>query len=233
MAVCKLGTTVVGLRGTIGGITYQQNKSGPTAKVWARSAQSNAPYQQLCRGQMARWGDVWRGLTPAEQADWDSFAAAPPETDYDRFGTLVYRTGFQWLCRLNQRRALLTSTPLALAPVATVQVIPVCTNLVCHIPTVTPFLTTFDHTDTEWGPADLCVVKASLVSSTGQRQVRRGFKLITIQLPGATTQTDITGGMELRFTWWPAGWQLVTWIYRMNTDGIRSVPCVLTTEVVA
>lgn len=232
MAVCRLGTTVVGLRGTIGGITYSWNKSGPTAKVFSRPPKSAAPYQQLCRGNMARWGAIWRALTPGEKGDWDLFAKSPPETDYDKFGIPVLRSGFQWLCRLNQRRILLPFGPLSLAPVATVQVIPIITAFTCQTPSGSPGTTFYEHSDTEFGATDLAYAFVSLTPSVGVQQVRRGYQLVGIDLPVGQTVTDNTGLMITKYTWWPPGWNATLRVYRQNFDGIRSVPAVVVTTVI-
>lgn len=233
MAVVKLGSTIVGVRGTIGGITFGANKGGPTARCWSRPGKSATAWQGLARGNLSRWGAVWRSLSGAERGDWDLFAAAPPETDYDKFGFVVLRSGFQWLCRLNQRRCLLGMGVLSLAPVAVAQAVPVLTGFVCQCPTGTPGLTYVTHSNTEFGPSDFVCVFLSLIPSVGVTQVRRGFSLAGFYFPNGQTQTDFTGVAVLKYSWWPEGWQAVVRVYRQNPDGIRSVPGVASVVVTA
>ncbi len=94
MAKIKLGPTVVGIRGTIGGITFTENKSGPFARAWSRGANPRAPLQSAQRGRLGSIPDLWRALTPAEQAAWDAFAALPAQDQTDRFGDTFSLSGF-------------------------------------------------------------------------------------------------------------------------------------------
>jgi len=233
MASVKLGATVVGVSGTVGGVTYARNKSGTYGRVWSSPPKSCTEWQGLARGQMARWGSVWRALSAGDKSDWDLFAASPPETDYDRFGAVVLRSGFAWLCRLNQRRALITSTPISLAPPSVVQVIPVLTGFGCQTPTGTPGVTYFAHGAGEFLAGEYAVSMLSLTPSVGVTQQRRGFTLVSIAAPFGTLLTYITPGTLTKYGWWPAGWLATLHVYRQNADGIRSAMAVRTCVVSA
>jgi len=45
MARVEMGTIVVGLRGTVGGLTFSTNRSGPHCHVWTRSGNARTSLQ--------------------------------------------------------------------------------------------------------------------------------------------------------------------------------------------
>ena len=97
MAITELGVIIVGVRGTIGGITFSANKSGTYAKSLVTPSNPGTPNQLVQRGIIATMGSKWRALSAAQQAAWDAFAAAPasaPTTAPATFGlTLNAATG--------------------------------------------------------------------------------------------------------------------------------------------
>lgn len=101
MAIIKLGATVVGIRGTVGGVTYSQNASGPYAKLWARSSNPRAPKQQTQRTFIASFAQAWRDLSSAQRDDWDTWAAEAAQEKTNPLGETYYASGFNWFCELN------------------------------------------------------------------------------------------------------------------------------------
>ena len=226
MALVKLGATVVGVSGSIGGVTFARNKAGWTAKPWSRGGKSQTEYQQLVRSYMSRWGDVWGALTPGERADWDALAVTPPEVDYDRFGVVVLRSGWQWLCRINQRMALISGTPTSLAPVAAAQVAPVITGFTAQTLTGAPNRVYCTYSNTEFAAGEFAFFFMAINPTPGQAQLRRGYMMLTIDAPAGNTSTDLTGGVATRFGGLTAGWLCSLHTYRQSADGFRSVPAV-------
>jgi hypothetical protein len=115
MAICTFGPTVVGIRGTIGGITFSQSKSGPYCKAWSRGATQQGLLQDLIRGQLASMGTPWTAMSDAQRLAWDTFAATPNEYDYNAFGQQYWLSGYSWYVRCGIRRRLVnlavSSTP--------------------------------------------------------------------------------------------------------------------------
>lgn len=132
MAIIKLGTTVVGIRGTIDGITYSANKAGPHAKGWARGANPRTTNQAIIRNRQSTWSAAWRGLTGAQRAGWNTYAALPAQQKFNSLGVGYYVSGFAWYvsCSVNLVQAGLV--PIATAPIIAVPAAPSITNFVFY-----------------------------------------------------------------------------------------------------
>ncbi len=117
MAKIKFGATVVGARGTLGGITFSANKSGPYIKQWARSSTPRSTIQQVQRSTWSTSAREWSAMTNAERTAWETFASttAPPEVD--AFGDDYRISGFAWFTRSTSFRNQAGFTPLIAAPV--------------------------------------------------------------------------------------------------------------------
>ena len=123
MAKVKMGVIVTGLRGTVGGLTFSANKAGPHAHIWTRSANARSALQCGRRQALSINAQAWRSVDPADQADWDVFAAALAQRQTDPFGNFYYLSGFQWYVRVNNwlttcGRAAVSTPPAAAVPVA-------------------------------------------------------------------------------------------------------------------
>jgi hypothetical protein len=104
MAIVTIAAPLSGIRGTVAGVVYSANKSGAYAKGWSMPCRPNSLNQMRQRGFVAQAGALWRTLSTAEQADWDTFAATPPETDYNSLGEVYLLSGFGWFSRILLRR---------------------------------------------------------------------------------------------------------------------------------
>lgn len=123
MAITKLGATIVGIRGTIGGIIYSANKSGTYAKIWTKPPNQRSIEQVTQRGHIAAMPELWRALTPAEKSAWDTFAALPAQALINSLGVTYYISGFGWFVKCNTRllvmgRSTITATPTIARPAA-------------------------------------------------------------------------------------------------------------------
>ena len=103
MANIKLGTLVAGIRGTVGGVTYSQNQTGPYARLWSRGTNARTSKQNTTRGRISGLGQLWKSMTNEARQEWCDFAAAPPELDYNAFHDLLNIGGWRWFTRVNQR----------------------------------------------------------------------------------------------------------------------------------
>lgn len=121
MAKIQFGTIVTGIRGTVGGLTFSANASGPHARVWTRSSNPRSTLQQTSRYRLASNSLAWRSLSSSDQATWIAWAAANPQTDV--FGNTYYWTGLQAYVKINNQllyvgRAVRTTAPSSTAPAA-------------------------------------------------------------------------------------------------------------------
>lgn len=123
MAIIKLGPPVSGIRGTIGGITYSQNKSGPYAKIWRQPSNKRTSKQSKERGFLSRMPVLWNNLTGAQRLDWRTFAALPAQDLVNPLGDTYSATGYNWFCKCNIRllrvaRATIAGIPTQARPAA-------------------------------------------------------------------------------------------------------------------
>jgi len=101
MAIVKLGATVVGIRGTVGGITYSANGAGPYCKLWARGANPRSEKQGAVRGRLGQMPELWRSISQSQKDDWNDYAAEPEQELTNSLGEGYYTTGYAWFCSCN------------------------------------------------------------------------------------------------------------------------------------
>ena len=103
MANIKAGPIVTAISGTIGGVTFSQNKGGAYAKSWSRSSNPRTTFQTDQRSSLAMIPEAWRGLTAGEVSAWNVWAALPAQEVPDKFGDLHSISGFAWFAKVNIR----------------------------------------------------------------------------------------------------------------------------------
>lgn len=118
MAIIKLGATVVGIRGKLGGIVFSANGATPYAKVWQMPRAQSTSKQTTYRGRLSQYPQNWRDLTQAQRNDWDTYAAAAAQELTNPLGETYYASGFNWFCKLSQQRQTVGRTPPTTAPTA-------------------------------------------------------------------------------------------------------------------
>lgn len=104
MAIVKLGTTVVGIRGTVGGITFAANRAGNYARAWGRGPAAQTQARQLSNSRFGQLGAWWQALSSAQRDGWDALALLNPEPTYNSLGELIALSGFDYFTRCNGRR---------------------------------------------------------------------------------------------------------------------------------
>jgi len=123
MAITKIGAPLSGIRGTIGGITYSANKSGPYAKAWARASNPQTVKQTTERSYLSEMSQGWRDMNDAQRAAWDAFAALGAQELTNSLGEAYYASGWNWFCKCNIRllrlaRATIEAVPTQARPAA-------------------------------------------------------------------------------------------------------------------
>lgn len=116
MAIIKLGATVVGVRGTLGGLTYSANRSGPYIRQYQRYAPSATRAMANQAADMARLGGLWSGLGASGRSGWDTLAALAPEPHYNSLGEYIDLTGWAYFVMCNRRRATVGVGDILTAP---------------------------------------------------------------------------------------------------------------------
>ncbi|KKL46357.1 hypothetical protein LCGC14_2346350, partial [marine sediment metagenome] len=116
MAITKLGPLLSGIRGTVGGVVFSENKAGTFAKLWAPPSQPRTSRQSIERAYLAQMPNLWRDLTGVQQAAWDTFAALAAQELTNSLGDAYYISGYGWFCKCNVRLLRVGLTPLVPVP---------------------------------------------------------------------------------------------------------------------
>lgn len=119
MALIKYGPTVVGVRGTVGGITFSANLASPYIKSWAKPVNRRSTPQSTARGSFGGFAASWVGLTQAQRDGWDTYAAAAAQDLTNSLGETYSASGFNWYIKINTQLALAGRAARVAAPTAT------------------------------------------------------------------------------------------------------------------
>lgn len=231
MALLKLSAPASAISGTIGGVTYSRNKAGTYAKQWGKGSQPDTSWQSGQRSIVSSWPPAWSLLSNLQRAAWDSLAADPPETDYDRFGTVVLLSGYQWFVRISTRQYIAGAAYDPDPPTKVVQAAPVISALYLHAPGGSPNEDYVTFADDEFAPNELAVIFLSFSQSQGNTTGFQNQKWVCNDTPNGNTSTDFTTGAVLRFGYFSAGWLGSVQVFRQSTTGIRSIATVLRATV--
>lgn len=114
MARVTYGGGVTEFEGSIGGVTFMRNSSGPIAKLRSRPIVN--PRQALSEKQtlFAFLVAYWQALDQSDKDDWDTFAAAHNHTT--PWGETKTLSGYQWFLSCNLIRMIYHSTPIDAPP---------------------------------------------------------------------------------------------------------------------
>lgn len=122
MARVTYGSGVTDYKGSIGGITYQNNTAGAIARLRTRAVVNPTANQAAYQNRMSYLVSLWPTLTQVQKDTWDAFAAANDHTT--PWGDIKTLSGYQWFLSCNLRRLLYHSTTLSSAPVWSIQAPP-------------------------------------------------------------------------------------------------------------
>lgn len=220
MAIIKLGVTVVGIRGTLGGITFSGNKSGPYAKAWSQSSNPQTTFQQGQRRSIAEIPSLWRALTAGQMAAWDTFAALPAQDRTNSLGETFSASGFNWFTITNTRLINMGRTPNVAVPVIARPAAPTITQVqLPFLPGQTAYVL---YISNNFGATLDLVLDVTVSISTGLQNQPRTFKQLMLnQSPPLEQQGFVSPYLErisLQDTTYKGFFQL----YRQTEEGIRS-----------
>lgn len=113
MASIQVGGPITALRGSIGGVTYQSNRSTPLARSRATGTRRMTSRQASVITKAAGLTVTWRTLSFPDQEKWLLFANAHHRVN--KYGQERVLSGYQWFLTINAALAL-TGTPAVIAP---------------------------------------------------------------------------------------------------------------------
>jgi len=105
MAKVQYGAMITALRGSIGGWTFQENRSGNIVRLKPRCTSFKTARSSIAVSEMLQFVAAYTGLTPAQKADWEDFAEI--NDHQDRFGNVNTLTGQNWFISVNRNRQIL------------------------------------------------------------------------------------------------------------------------------
>ena len=133
MAKILLGPTVIGIRGTVAGITFSSNGGGPYARGWHTPPNPRSGPQRTTRSTLARWAVTWRSLSAANQATWTAYAALPAQQLTDSLGQPYYANGLNWYITTQINLAIIGAAASTVAPVAARPAVPIVQTLLWSV----------------------------------------------------------------------------------------------------
>jgi len=101
MARVTYGESITEYAGSIGGVTFLRNASGPIAKLRSNPTVNPSPYQATHQGNLATLVAYWPTLSQENKDAWDDLAAAHKHTT--PWGVEKTLSGYQWFISLNLR----------------------------------------------------------------------------------------------------------------------------------
>jgi len=108
MARVTYGESITEYAGSIGGVTFLRNASGPIAKLRSRPPVNPSPDQSTYQTRMAMLVACWPTLSQANKDAWDAIAAAHSHTT--PWGESKTLSGYQWFLSCNLIRLHYFST---------------------------------------------------------------------------------------------------------------------------
>jgi len=112
--MARIVYTLGELAGSIGGLTFQRNRSGTIVRTRPTVSKSSTSKQQAAHQTQQHLLYLYQGLSNEQKAEWDSYAMA--WTKENKYGQTKTLTGQNWFTSVNYFRELLSSSILNLPP---------------------------------------------------------------------------------------------------------------------
>ncbi len=198
MAIIELGPTVVGIRGTVGGLKFSANGSGNYVSNWAKGTNPKTDFQATQRNQFAKFASAWRSITALQKTIWATYAAAPAQDLQNSLGITYSASGFNWFVRINLHLEAVGAAQRDDAPTLTRPLAPIIENWKPRVTTsATDSLVRYKATDPDLTAFHTVFVK--MFNSEGREVAADNFTRITIQVPNASRIINLPTQLEERF----------------------------------
>lgn len=221
MAKVLLGPTVIGVRGTVAGITFSANRSGPYARGWHTPPNPKSALQLSARSTLATWAATWRTLTAAQQTTWNVYAAAAPQVLTDSLGQPYYASGFNWYITTQINLAHCAFATIPTAPILARQAIPLNPIFEFHAePSATPSRWRLDVAD-----ANLALFHAqwaAVTNSLGDNIQPAVLYLLQTTIPNASRILNFDAAANTKFGNAFVGQRMFGQLYSISAEGQAS-----------
>ncbi|MBA7584045.1 hypothetical protein ES708_25997 [subsurface metagenome] len=176
MARVTYGESITEYAGSIGGVTFLRNASGPIAKLRSNPPVNPSPDQSTYQVNMAKLVSFWPTLSQEDKKSWNDLAAAHKHTT--PWGVEKTLSGYQWFLSCNLTRATHGYPPLSSAPIWAVYDPPPSFTLAA----------TVDHLRCEWAspydPPGILRFFLSLPLRQSSLKLRRSLFFMKVRDPG-------------------------------------------------
>ena len=220
MASIKFGVSVVGARGTAGGLTFSANKAGPYFKTWSKSANPRSVLQSAQRNKLADFAANWRNLTQVQRDDWDDYADDAAQELTNSLGETYFISGFNWYVRINLNLQAGGDSPRVDAPTLTRPLAPII-ELLLFRTTVSALSSNIRYTVADPALAALHGVHGIVVSSQGIAAIPTPAPFIRIAVPDGGRRVFFQTELEDKFGTLVAGQRFLTTTFIQDAHGQR------------
>lgn len=220
MAIVKLGSLVVGIRGTVGGLTFSSSLSGANARLWSRGSNPRSQGQSQQRGRVGQQPEFWRGIDDAQRSAWAAFAADPAQELTNALGEPYYASGYAWFVKINTllsgagfaHRDDPPTTTRPAAPVIDVFTFEeVAGNFVCEI----------EYDVAEFPSGVGIVIEAVLVARGGRMVMYSGYRILISGIASPTGTYDFAINFAAQFGIPQFGDRAFLRVYKQDDEGLR------------
>lgn len=214
MAKVKYGGLAQDVRGSLNGNTHSRNASGNYVRAKASPVQVQSDRQLQQRAIFTSNAQAWRGLSDADRAAWNNFAASHPITD--RFGDSIILSGIAAFQKINSDEQTLGLPMLTTPPPDPGTPPPAATAAAADSATATVTITLAAAADAD----DLYEVWTTRGVSQGVSFTNSDYRLAFAGKPGAVASVDIIPtdlNPALPFS---AGQKVSVLIVRFSQDGV-------------
>lgn len=181
MARVTYGPLVTELAGSIGGVTFLRNASGPIAKLRTNPTVNPSPDQSTYQTKMAYLVSFWPTLSQENKDLWDTFALAHLHTT--PWGDEKRLSGYQWFLSVNNIRYPTIPLPLSAPPAWGVFAPP-------DSFTLTAFAESFRcNWDPAYDPGSTLKIYLSLPLRQSSLKLRRSLFYVGYRPPGVPLET--------------------------------------------
>lgn len=189
MARVTYGESITEYAGSIGGVTFLRNASGPIAKLRSNPPVNPSPDQSTYQTNMAKLVAYWPTVSQPNKVLWDAFAAAHDHTT--PWGEIKTLSGYQWFNSCNLNRLLIDQAILP-APPAWVVYPPPDSFVIQSSATYIRL-----YWSGTWDPVTYWAVYVSLPLRQSSLKLRRSlFFLVYVTDPNPRTYYDFTSLYE-------------------------------------
>jgi len=233
MAKIKLAAPLSGLRGTIGGVVYSANKSGPYAKPWMKPVNPRTPKQLIARGRLSQFPTLWAGISAAQRTAWDVFAALPAQERTDSLGQTYYASGYNWFVKINVQLDLAGHASRDNCPSLVRPGQPTVDDLIVYSAPDVGAEKTLLHFPIHQFTGYDAILFLAFRTAAGAVNTFRQYRNVFATVETSVYTVRFADEMAAAFGWPSVGWPAFLTGARQNAHGQRGLPATISTTVIA